>query len=113
MKEHSWFDHVDVAITVCDREGTILYMNGRSEATLAASGGGTLVGRSLLPCHPEAARRKIGRIMETGQANTYTIEKNGAKKLIHQAPWYENGEPGGLVEFSIVLPADMPHYKRT
>lgn len=113
MKKHNWPDAVDVAITVCDRAGTILYMNGRSEATFAASGGGTLVGRSLLPCHPEAARRKIGRIMETGQANTYTIEKNGAKKLIHQAPWYENGELGGLVEFSIVLPADMPHYKRT
>lgn len=113
MKEHAWPDAVDVAITVCDREGTILYMNGRSEATFAAGGGGTLVGRSLLPCHPEAAQRKIGRLMETGQANTYTIEKNGARKLIHQAPWYENGELGGLVEFSILLPADMPHYKRS
>lgn len=112
MKEHAWPDGIDVAITVCNREGTILYMNGRSESTFAADGGGTLAGKSLMPCHPEAARRKIGRLMETGQANTYTIEKNGAKKLIHQAPWYENGELGGLVEFSIVLPVDMPHFIR-
>jgi transcriptional regulator with PAS, ATPase and Fis domain len=113
MKQHAWPDGIDVAITVCDRAGTILYMNGKSAATFAAQGGGTLVGRSLMPCHPEAARDRIGRIMETRQANTYTIEKNGVRKLIHQAPWYEKGELGGLVEFSIVLPADMPHYKRS
>jgi len=103
---------VDVAITVCNRDGIILSMNEKSAATFAADGGRALIGKNLLDCHPESARRKIGRIMESRQANSYTIEKQGLKKLIHQAPWYENGELGGLVEFSLVLPGEMPHFIR-
>lgn len=112
MKEHAWPDSIDMAITVCDRQGVILYMNEKAAATFSSKGGKELVGKSLMPCHPEAARNKISRIMESRQANSYTIEKNSVKKLIHQAPWYRNGELGGLVEFSIVLPADMPHFVR-
>ncbi len=112
MKEHAWPDSIDMAITVCDRDGIILYMNEKAMATFAADGGGALIGKNLTACHPEAARNKISRIMESRQANSYTIEKNSVKKLIHQAPWYRNGELGGLVEFSIVLPADMPHFVR-
>jgi transcriptional regulator with PAS, ATPase and Fis domain len=113
MKEHAWPDSIDMAITVCDRDGIILYMNEKSAATFAADGGRALIGKNLMACHPEPARQKIVRILESRQANNYTIEKNGVKKLIHQAPWYRNGELGGLVEFSIVLPADMPHYRRS
>lgn len=113
MKESAWPDSIDMAITVCDREGIILYMNEKAAATFAADGGGSLVGRDLMACHPEAAQQKIGRIMASRRANTYTIEKHGLKKLIHQAPWYRDGELGGLVELSVVLPADMPHFKRS
>jgi len=42
----------------------------------------------------------------------YTIEKKGIKKLIYQAPWYENGEFSGVVELSIPIPFEMPHYIR-
>jgi len=112
MNQFPWADSVDVAITVCNRDGIILSMNEKSAATFAADGGRALIGKNLLDCHPESARRKIGRIMESRQANSYTIEKQGLKKLIHQAPWYENGELGGLVEFSLVLPGEMPHFKR-
>ena len=48
----------------------------------------------------------------TGDTNTYSISKNGLKKIIHQTPWRRDGKIAGLVEFSIVLPADMPHYDR-
>ena len=112
MKEHAWPDSIDMAITVCDRQGIILFMNEKAAGTFAADGGRALVGKDLLACHPEAARQKIGRIMASRQANTYTIEKHGLKKLIHQAPWYQDGELGGLVEFSLVLPDEMPHFKR-
>ncbi len=112
MNPFAWADSVDVAMTVCDRDGIILYMNEKAMATFAADGGRALIGKNLMDCHPESARRKIGRIMESRQANSYTIEKQGLKKLIHQAPWYENGELGGLVELSIVLPAGMPHFIR-
>ena len=50
--------------------------------------------------------------MEEHATNAYTIEKNGVKKLIYQTPWYENGEFMGLVEFSLEIPFEMPHYIR-
>jgi len=112
MKGQAWLDRIDVAVTVCDREGVIVYMNDRAAATFQAGGGRGLLGKSLWDCHPEPAREKIRRIMETGQSNSYTIEKNGVKKLIHQAPWPGNGGLGGLVEFSIVIPVDLPHFVR-
>ena len=103
---------MDVAITVCDRDGVIVHMNDKAAETFARDGGKALVGRNLWDCHPEAAREKIRRIMATGSSNSYTIEKNGVKKLIHQAPWHENGVPAGLVEFSMVIPLDLPHFVR-
>lgn len=112
MNEFAWADGVDVAMTVCDRDGIILYMNEKAAATFSREGGRALVGTNLMACHPEPARRKIRDILASRRANTYTIEKNGVHKLIHQAPWYQGGEPAGLVEFSVVLPAEMPHYKR-
>jgi hypothetical protein len=51
--------------------------------------------------------------MATGDSNSYTIEKKGVKKLIHQMPWHENGELAGLVEFSLVIPQVMPHFVRS
>jgi hypothetical protein len=35
------------------------------------------------------------------------------KKLIQQTPWHEKGEPAGLVEFSLVIPFDLPHFVRS
>jgi transcriptional regulator with PAS, ATPase and Fis domain len=104
---------MDVSVTVCDSEGIIVYMNDQATRTFSADGGRALLGKNLLDCHPEAAREKIRRIMATGASNSYTIEKNGVKKMIHQAPWHKNGEPAGLVEFSLVIPQVMPHFVRS
>jgi hypothetical protein len=52
------------------------------------------------------------RLLETGETNAYTIEKKGVKKLIYQAPWYEDGQYGGFVELSLEIPAQMPHFIR-
>ena len=112
MDNSIWLSGIDVAITVCDREGIIAYMNDAAARTFAADGGKALLGRSLWDCHPEAARKKIHDIMETGTGNSYTIEKNGVKKLIYQTPWYEKGELRGLVEFSLVIPLVLPHFIR-
>ena len=113
MDTSIWLNGIDVAITVCDREGIIVYMNDQAARTFSADGGKALLGKNLWDCHPEAAREKIRRIMETGASNSYTIEKNGVKKLIHQTPWRENGELRGLVEFSLVIPLAMPHFVRS
>ena len=105
-------DGVNVAITVCDREGRVVEMNEKSKATFMKYGGGDLVGRSLLDCHPEPSRTKLVGMLEQPRTNAYTIEKNGVKKLIYQTPWYRDGEFAGLVEMSLEIPPDMPHFVR-
>lgn len=108
-----WLDGMDVAVTVCDREGVIVYMNEQAAWTFSADGGKALLGKKLWDCHPEAAREKIRRLMAADAGNSYTIEKNGVKKLIHQVPWHENDKPAGLVEFSLVIPQVLPHFVRS
>ncbi len=112
MELPAWLNGIDVAVTVCDREGIIIAMNERATKTFAADGGRALLGTNLMDCHPEAARQKIRSLMETGASNSYTIEKNGVKKLIHQEPWFKDDKMGGLVEFSIILPFSLPHFVR-
>ncbi len=107
-----WAKEFPGAITVCDRQGIILDMNDRAAEVFAADGGRALIGRSVLDCHPEPARAKLRGLLESGQANVYTIEKKGIRKLIYQAPWFQNGEYAGLVELSLEIPAEMPHFVR-
>ena len=63
---YPWAEEAGCAVTVCDTEGTILYMN----------------------------------------------EKEGTRKMIYQTAWKECGEVRGLVEISMEIPAEMPHYIR-
>lgn len=101
------------AVTVCDRDFTIIYMNDKSAKTFAKWGGEALLGKSLEGCHKPESIATMRRILETGEPNVYTIEKEGQKKLIYQAPWRKEGVIAGLVELSLVLPAEMPHFKRS
>ncbi len=109
---NDWKDGVDLAITVCDAGGKIILMNAKAAATFAKSGGGELVGKSLLDCHPEPSKTKLKGLLASPRLNAYTIEKNGAKKLIYQAPVMEDGKLAGIVELSLPLPAEMPHFIR-
>lgn len=108
----AWIEGLPGAISVCDRDGTIIYLNAREIEVLAAEGGAALIGTNLLDCHPEPARSKLVELMKNQQQNIYTIEKKGQKKLIYQTPWYENGEYAGFVEISLVIPFEMPHFIR-
>jgi hypothetical protein len=65
-----------------------------------------------MDCHNEDSRRKIRKIMITHQKNVYTIEKHGRKKIIYQTPWMEGNVFKGIVELSLEIPIEMPHYKR-
>jgi len=109
---HAWIKEFCGAVTVCDREGKILEMNDKAARTFEKDGGTGLIGKSVYDCHPPAAAEKIREIMKTGKPNAYTIEKKGVKKLIYQAPWHENGEMGGILELSLEIPFDMPHFVR-
>ncbi|MEI7527493.1 MAG: PAS domain-containing protein [Elusimicrobiota bacterium] len=108
----NWKEGVNFAITVCDSDGKITEMNERSAATFAKYGGKALLGQSLLDCHPEPARAKLEKMLAGPYTNAYTIEKNGVKKLIYQTPWLRDGKPAGLVELSLELPSELPHFVR-
>ncbi len=112
MSEHLWVQDFPGAITVCDPQGIILEMNRAACETFAADGGEKLVGKNLFDCHPEQARVKVEGLMARQQANVYTIEKGGKKKLIYQTPWYRDGKYAGFMELSLVIPAEMPHFIR-
>jgi transcriptional regulator with PAS, ATPase and Fis domain len=107
-----WVEQLPVAVTVTDAEGTITTMNARSRAAFAADGGGALVGQSVFACHPEPARSKTRALYASREPNHYTISKNGQRKIIHQLPWFRDGVFAGLVEISIPIPDDLPHFDR-
>ena len=106
-----WVKEYPGAVTVCDKQGIILYMNDKAIRVLS-SDGQSLVGKNVLDCHPESARAKLAEMLATQQFNSYTIEEGGIKKLIHQTPWYENSCYMGFVELSIEIPFTMSHHIR-
>ncbi|MDE5712457.1 MAG: PAS domain-containing protein [Muribaculaceae bacterium] len=105
-----WAEETDYAVTICDINCRIIYMNRRSRETFASHG--DIIGKNLLDCHSPASIEKIKKMLSDGSSNVYTISKGGVKKLIFQSPWKINGEIAGLVETSMILPPDMPHYDR-
>jgi transcriptional regulator with PAS, ATPase and Fis domain len=112
MNNISWAEELGASITVCDTEGIILSMNAKAADVFSKEGGKKLIGTNLFDCHPPAARQKLKEIMAARVTNSYTIEKNGIKKLIYQTPWYEHGEFQGLVELSLPIPLEMAHFIR-
>jgi len=112
MSEHEWIEEFSAACTVCDTEGRILEMNGASRRAFASDGGGALIGRNVLDCHPEPSRAKLAGLLKDRRASVYTIQKKGKKKLIYQVPWFKDGAYAGFVELSFEIPWDMPHFNR-
>jgi hypothetical protein len=109
----SWLDEEEAAITICDLQGIIIYMNDRSKKSFTKyDDSGVTVGSSLIECHPEPARTKLRSMLQEPFTNVYTIEKKGIKKLIRQSPWYKDGVFAGVTEMSFEIPVVMPHYIR-
>ncbi|MBN1120595.1 MAG: diguanylate cyclase [Anaerolineae bacterium] len=112
MEASSLLNAFPGAVTICNTEGIILAMNDKSIKAFEDDGGADLIGQNVLDCHPEPARSKLADLIENEQANVYTIEKKGVKKLIYQALWYEDGVFAGIVEVSLEIPFEMPHFVR-
>ena len=112
MHVSDWADQANIAVTVCDPAGIILDMNEKSVRTFEKDGGRALIGSNVLDCHPEPSRTMLKGMLAKPLAHTYTIEKAGVRKLIHQMPWFREGEYAGFVELAIELPADMAHFVR-
>ena len=81
-----WLKEINAAVTICDTDGIIVYMNERSAQVFESDGGKNLIGQSLFGCHPEPALTKLNELLANGSTNIYTIEKNGKKKMIYQTP---------------------------
>lgn len=107
MDTREIFQTVKVSITVSDKEGNLIYMNDASQAVF-----GDKVGENMMPCHQQRSQDIIRLLLEKGETHAYTIEKGDVHKMIYQAPWFKDGEVAGLVEFSMIIPSEMPHYVR-
>jgi transcriptional regulator with PAS, ATPase and Fis domain len=109
---NNFFDETNCAVTISDINGIIIYMNKKSAEVFKEDGGYNLIGKSLFNCHNNQSIDIIKQLTAENKSNTYTIEKNGKKKLIHQMPWCDNGEVKGLIELSIEIPFNMDHHFR-
>jgi transcriptional regulator with PAS, ATPase and Fis domain len=113
MDMPDWVTSFPGAVTVSDLDNTILWMNDKAAKVLEKNGGRALVGRNMTSCHNERSQAIIARMLETGSPNAYTIEKAGVRKFIYQSPWRDGtGAVAGLVELSMEIPAELPHYVR-
>ena len=107
-----YFKEVNLAVTICDKEGKILEMNDKSRKTFLKPGQEDLIGKNVLDCHPEPAHSLLADMLQNPRTNVYTIEKKGVKKLIYQTPWYVEGEFMGFMEWSMEIPFEMKHRVR-
>lgn len=103
---------IDAAITVCDIDMKLLYMNKMAARNFSGPDGPPPLGSNLQSCHKPHSIEAMKAMLSSGKSNIYTILKSGQKKLIWQAPWMKEGRIAGLVEISIQLPENMPHYDR-
>jgi transcriptional regulator with PAS, ATPase and Fis domain len=110
--KYDYFEHINAAVTISDKDGNIIYMNQKSKKTFEKNK--SLIGSNLKDCHQEESWKKITDMLQNNTSNTYTIEKNKVKKLIYQTPWYDNqNNVAGLIEFSFEIPFNMNHFVRS
>ena len=106
IKTKSWADKMDVKVI-------IVYINKASIVGFHKYGCAELIGKSLLDCHNSNSKNIIQEMLIHPFSNTYAINKNNEKRMIHQFPWMENGEHKGIIEMSFDLPADFEIKDRT
>lgn len=110
---NQWLDGLEAAFTYCDADGVIRHMNTASIKTFSsADDADSLIGKNVQDCHPEPARLILDDLLKNPRLNAYTIEKNGQKKMIYQAPVMIDGNFYGIVEISLPLPDEIPHFFR-
>lgn len=108
---YEWAKTMNCAVTVCNAEGIILFMNEKAQKTFEKYG--SLIGQNLFNCHAPSSQEKIKELLASGGSNAYTIEKGSIKKMIYQTAWFSNEKVAGLVELSMEIPQEMPHFIRS
>ncbi len=112
MPQTNHYEHLPVAITICDADGIIVEMNEKSAEMYGAFGGKALIGAHLLDCHPEPSRTQVTEMLANQTANTYTTEKGSLKKMVHQVPLHVDGQFSGLAELVFEIPPEIPNHIR-
>ncbi|MEI7662017.1 MAG: hypothetical protein WCK34_07465 [Bacteroidota bacterium] len=107
-----WIEKLDGNVIVSDAAGKVIYMNEKAIAAYEKDGGRDIIGRDLMECHSESSRKKILEMMASGKNNVYTIEKKGKRKIIYQSPWFVDEKFRGIIELSLEIPLEMPHFIR-
>ena len=59
-----YFKEVNLAVTICDKEGKILEMNDKSRKTFLKPGQEDLIGKNVLDCHPEPAHSLLADMLQ-------------------------------------------------
>ena len=104
----NWADDTNCAVTVCDTEGVVIYQNKQS-----ISVNGSIAAKACSPCHNERSKGIIARILEKGDTNAlHHREKRDPQNDLQTAWRREDGTVGGIIELSMPIPAEMPHYVR-
>ena len=66
-----WAENVNYAVTVCDAEANIIYMNAMSVKVLGR--GKNCAGMNLKECHRPESWETIVRLLKEGGTNVYKI----------------------------------------
>ncbi|HAX95153.1 MAG TPA: diguanylate cyclase [Prolixibacteraceae bacterium] len=112
INQGCWSDFFNASVTICDRDGIIVYVNEKAAKQFEKYGGKKLLGKDLLDCHPEPSRSRFKQMLIEPIENIYTTEKDGLRKMIVQKPWMDRETFMGVVEFSFELPANLPLFQR-
>jgi hypothetical protein len=112
MEKANWSKYFPAAITVTDEKGVITEMNDKSIASYQNDGGAALIGTNSIDCHNEPSLSKVKKLYAEQSLNVYTVTKNGKKKLIYQSPYFVEGKFSGMVELSLPIPEEIPHFDR-
>lgn len=109
--EHTfdYFENVAFAVTVCNKDGIVVYQNTRS-----IKNDGNAMGKNIFKCHKPKTNDIIRHLLETGESNTYEIIRKGKRYLVQQTPWHKEpkGDVAGLIEVVIDLPDNYPVFNR-
>jgi len=108
MDEKTWFDNLPVEVVVCDAQGVLIAMNEQASLGCAKYGGKSLIGRHIAEFHPERAQPKIAALLADPRPDTRITERRGRPLLIHQSPWFVDGEYRGFMTIKMLLPDDIP-----
>jgi len=112
MEKVNWSKYFPASIMVTDENGIIVEMNDVSVENYQKDGGANLIGTNAIECHKEPSLSKVKKLYREHGLNVYTITKNGKKKLVYQASYFVEGKFSGMVEISLPLPDEIPHFDR-